>query len=55
MIIERRFEPDPEALERLVEILYGVLIGPPKADAESTESSPAEPQDPTCVTPEHEG
>jgi hypothetical protein len=55
MTIERRFESDPEALERVVETLYRLLIEPPKADAEELASDSSEPQDPTCVTPEHEG
>jgi hypothetical protein len=37
MTIQRRFEPDPEALERVVEILHRLLVEPPPDSVESSE------------------
>lgn len=49
MTIQRRFEPDPEALDDVVEILYRLLV-----DAPDSEGCPTESQNPTCLSPENE-
>jgi hypothetical protein len=54
MTIQRRYEHDPEALERVAEILYRLLIDVPGGLAESSESARAEAQPPTCVLGESE-
>ena len=54
MTIERRFEPDPEPLERVVEVLYRLLVEPSEARAESGESKIAEASGSTCVPEESE-
>jgi hypothetical protein len=50
MTIQRLYEPDPEALERVVEILYRLLAKTPEGvvgfESDSTK--------PTCFSPEHE-
>jgi hypothetical protein len=50
MKIERRFEPDPEALDRVAEILYRLLVDGPKDPV----GSPTESQNSTCLSPENE-
>jgi len=50
MTIERRFEPDAEALESLVEVLYRLLTEEPPEGAEAGESvAPKAPPAP-CVS-----
>jgi hypothetical protein len=49
MTIQRRFEPDPEALERVAEILYTLLKDAPEDRQEGRESDSAVEQDPTCL------
>jgi hypothetical protein len=53
MIIGRRYEPDPEPLERVVEILYRLLADIPDRRTEN-ETEPAEPHPLTCVSGECE-
>ena len=51
MTIQRRYEPDPAALERLMEILYRLLIEPggsPEKPSKSTTS-------PSCIPKTEEG
>jgi len=55
MTIQRRFEPDPDALERVVEILYGLLIEPPGGRQETHDSGPGGPTKAPCFSTEHEG
>jgi hypothetical protein len=54
MTIQRRFEPDPEVLEQVVEILYELLAEAPDGRAESGESHGAVELDTTCVSMEPE-
>ncbi len=54
MSIERRFEPDPEALERVVEVLYRLLVEPFEVRAGTAESPIAEAETSTCVPEESE-
>jgi hypothetical protein len=49
MKMERRFEPEPEVLERVVEILYGLLVEPPQ------ESQPEGAAEAPCFSTECEG
>lgn len=55
MTIQRFYEPDPEALDRVVEILYRMLIEPPGDRMESPESACGEVERTTCVSTEAEG
>ena len=55
MTIHRRYEPDPEALERVVEILYHLLVDSPGAPADGSESASAGVQEAPCVSTEPEG
>lgn len=55
MIIERRFEAEPEALERLVEILYRLLMEAPDTHPASGDSGVHGAPGPTCLSPEQEG
>jgi hypothetical protein len=55
MTIERRFEPDPEALDRVVEILYQLLVEPPQGHVESSEPEGAVGQEASCLSQEAEG
>ena len=44
MTIQRRFEPDSEALDRVVDILYRLLVEPPpESEPEGTAESPCFP------------
>jgi hypothetical protein len=43
MTIQRLYEPDPEALDRVVETLYQLLVEPPGGRHEKHESGPGEP------------
>ena len=54
MNIERRYEPEDGAMDRVVEILYR-LLAMPEESAKSNEFGPAEHQDATCVPAESEG
>jgi hypothetical protein len=54
MTIERRYEPDPEGLERVVEVLYHLLVEPSGSRAESAEPPVAEAETSTCVPEESE-
>ena len=55
MTIQRLYEPDPEALDRVVEILYRLLIEPPNCRQETHESGRGEPTKAPCFSTEHEG
>jgi hypothetical protein len=50
MTIQRRYEPDPEALERVVDILYRVLADSPDRDSAAAEVGAGSP----CVGPQPE-
>jgi hypothetical protein len=54
MTIQRLYEPDPEALERVVEILYRLLVESPQSGVERAESSTAGAPEPTCLSTEAE-
>jgi hypothetical protein len=54
MTIQRRYEPDDEALERVVEVLCRLLVEAPDGRAESDEPASAEAQTPTCIERESE-
>jgi hypothetical protein len=54
MTIQRRYEPDPEALDRVVEILYRWLVEAPDDRTESGESAAAQASPSTCVSEEDE-
>ena len=55
MTIQRLFEPDPEGLDRVVEILYRLLVETPGGRHETHESGPGEPAKAPCFSTEHEG
>lgn len=55
MTIQRRFEPDPEALDRVVEILHALLVEPPQDPVESSEPEGSVGRDRTCLSREAEG
>jgi hypothetical protein len=42
MTIQRRYEPDPEALERVEEVLFRLLVESPGDRAECNERSPGD-------------
>lgn len=54
MPIERRFAPDPEAMECLVEVLYSLLTEVPDDRAEHGESAVSEASPAPCVSGERE-
>jgi hypothetical protein len=54
MTIRRRFEPDPEALEQVVDILYRLLVEAPGGPATSGASMLPEAQDAPCLPTEPE-
>lgn len=54
MDIQRRYEPDPEAVDRVVDILYRLLVEAPGGPTEGSESAAAEPPS-TCNSGEVEG
>jgi hypothetical protein len=54
MDIQRRYEPDPEALDRVVEILYRLLAEAPGDRVEGSESEPATAETSTCISGETE-
>jgi hypothetical protein len=49
MTIQRRYEPDDEALERVVEILHRLLVEAPNSGAESDELPLANARISACV------
>jgi hypothetical protein len=53
MTIQRRFEPDPEALERVEEILYQLLVDSPEVAPTAGESHVSSAQSP-CLAAEQE-
>ncbi len=55
MTIQRLYEPDPEALDRVVEILYRLLVEPPGGSPENRDSGTDEPANAPCLSTEHEG
>jgi uncharacterized protein YqiB (DUF1249 family) len=54
MTIHRRYEPDPEALDRVVEILYRLLVEAPENHTDSDESRSIQVSDTTCTLQESE-
>jgi hypothetical protein len=54
MTIQRRYEPDDEALERVVEFLYRLLVEAQDGRAERDEPTSGEAQSSTCVEGEPE-
>jgi hypothetical protein len=54
MTFQRRFEPDPEALDRVVEILYRLLVESPNAALHVGESRVSPAQEPPCVVSKQE-
>jgi hypothetical protein len=54
MDIQRRYEPEPEALDRAVEILYRLLIEAPGDHAMGGASTAAQAPPSTCVSGESE-
>jgi hypothetical protein len=55
MKIQRRFEPDHEALESVVETLYGLLVEPSEGLADRRGRETFEPLKSGCVSEEAEG
>jgi hypothetical protein len=55
MTIQRRFEPDPEALDRVVEILYRLLVEPPCGRQKTRDSGSGESTKAACFSTKHEG
>jgi len=53
MIIQRHYEPDSEPLDRVVGILYRLLVDAPDSRTEN-KTSLVEPQPSTCVSGEFE-
>jgi hypothetical protein len=53
MIIQRHYEPDSEPLDRVVEILYRLLVDVPDSRTEN-KTGLVEPQPSTCVSEEFE-
>jgi hypothetical protein len=54
MTIRRLFEPDPESLERVVEILYALLVPSPTEPEGSGDSGPNTAEGSPCVSTEQE-
>jgi hypothetical protein len=54
MTIQRRYQPDPEALDRVVEALYQLLVEAPGDRAEASEPAPSEARPATCLSAEAE-
>jgi hypothetical protein len=54
MTIQRRYQPDPEALDCLVEALYRLLVDAPDGHAEDAAPAPSEARPSTCVSGESE-
>jgi hypothetical protein len=54
MTIQRRYEPDAEALDRVVEILCRLLVEAPEGRVETGESGPVQRREP-CLLTEPEG
>ena len=53
MTIQRLYEPDPEALDRVVEILYRLVVEPPSSREQIRDSETAPTESP-CFSTEHE-
>src|SRR5260221_13114041 len=54
MTIQRLYEPDPEALDRVVEILCRLLVEP-LGGREETHDSGGEPTKAPCFSTKHQG
>jgi hypothetical protein len=54
MTIKRCYEPDAEALDRVVEILYRLLVEAPDGSPDGSESAADEVEPSTCVSGESE-
>jgi hypothetical protein len=50
MIIQRSFAPDPDTLERVVEILYRMLMETPHGIPESSQPDTVVGRDATCLS-----
>jgi hypothetical protein len=55
MDIQRRYEPDPEAVDRVVQILYRLLVESPGDRAEGGQVGAAQTPPSTCISGETEG
>jgi hypothetical protein len=55
MTIQRLYQPDPEASERVVEILYRLLVEPPQDCSDEANAEQSETEESTCVSTECEG
>jgi hypothetical protein len=55
MTIQRLYEPGPEALDRVVEILYQLLVEAPTGGQATEDSGPGEPTAAPCFSTQHEG
>jgi hypothetical protein len=55
MTIQRLYEPDPEALDRVVEILYRLLVEAPGGRQEAHDSGSGAPTKAPCFSTEDEG
>ena len=55
MTIKRLYQPDPEALERVVEILYRLLVEPAQDCSDKANPEQSETEESTCVSTESEG
>jgi hypothetical protein len=55
MTIQRLYQSNPQALERVVEILYRVLVESPGKPADGSGSASGEVHRVTCLSTEPEG
>ena len=55
MEIQRLYEPNPEALDRVAEILYRLLVEPPGSPVDGGEPASAKAETSTCFSREREG
>jgi hypothetical protein len=55
MTFQRLYQPDPEASERVVEILYQLLVEPADGPGEGRNREVAEPPVATCISADAEG
>ena len=54
MKIERRYEPDPENLDRVVEVLFRLLVESPGIQPQASESAADVAQELPCLPTEQE-
>jgi hypothetical protein len=55
MTLQRLYQPDPEASEGMVEILYRLLVEPADGPGDGRYPEVAEPAVATCISAEAEG